>query len=108
MLAKIRRDGVAERCDGFGLDFRNYGEEMATRAFAAIEGFADDLQNLIFIELTRIGDRFGHADGFEDADEFIAIRDGYGRDALRESGDAGVHAGAGEEIALRDDVLHLR
>ena len=108
LLAKIRRDGVAECCDGFGLYFRNHGEQMTTRSFAAVKGFADDFENLIFVELARIGDGFGHADGFEDADEFVAVGDRYGGDGLRKCGDAGVHARAGKEIALGDDVFDLR
>ena len=56
LLAKIRRDGVAECCDGFGLYFRNHGEQMTTRSFATVKGFADDFENLIFVELARICD----------------------------------------------------
>ena len=56
---------------------------MTTRGFAAVEGFADDFENLIFVELARIGDGFGHADGFEDTDKFVAVGDRDGGNALR-------------------------
>src|SRR5690606_28451697 len=78
----------------------------ANRGSLAIE-LEDALDCGFILKFTAIEHPFPHADGFEHAGELHAVGDADAGHALRQGGDAGMHARTNEEVARPDDPFDL-